>query len=151
MKYKVPTLILNCVAAVMSLIPLMGAYSYSGFGHGITRLTNPDNHLYSYAQSLSYVGFILAVASIGMALLAFFRLRKNKIGFYVLMQLILFALYFALNAGAVMGYTYLVSGQLLWTGTFMNSFGLTGIAVAVAGLILGVMAAVGQKKAAVKA
>lgn len=142
---KIPALILNCLAAAVSMIICLAGRAYCSFGNGISHLVESDNKLYSTAGSLFYVGIILAFAAIGLSLLSFFKLRKNKTGFYVLMEIILFVVDIALNVGAMMGYTYVMVKQIFWTGTFMTVFALAGVILSIAALILAMVAVSEQK------
>lgn len=87
---KITTLVLNCLTAFFSMFAIVKTYLFCQYGRTVFFFTQSKDPIYRTGELVSEVEFLLALVSMGLGVISFFILRKNKRKKYLLIQLLLF-------------------------------------------------------------
>jgi hypothetical protein len=74
----------------------------------------------------------------GLGVISFFWIKKNKRKKYLIIQLLLFPFNLALLLGGVAANNYITVRQVFYTGSFSSVPALMGVGTCIAGLILAI-------------
>ena len=136
---KITTLVLNCLTAFFSMFAIVETYLFCQYGRTVFFFTQSKDPIYRTGELVSEVEFLLALVSMGLGVISFFVLRKNKRKKYLLIQLLLFPYNMALLFGSVAANNYITVRQVFYTGSFSSVPALMGVGTCIAGLILAII------------
>ena len=135
---RITALVLNCLTAFFSMFAIVETYLFCQYGRTVFLFTQSKDPIYRIGELVSEVEFLLALVSMGLGVISFFILRKNKRKKYMLIQLLLFPFNLALLLGGLAADNYITVRQVFYTGSFCSVPALMGVGTCIAGLILAI-------------
>ena len=121
------------------MFAIVETYLFCQYGRTVFFFTQSKDPIYRTGELVSEVEFLLALVSMGLGIISFFILRKNKRKKYLLIQLLLFPYNMALLFGSVAANNYITVRQVFYTGSFSSVPALMGVGTCIAALVMAII------------